>query len=300
MDLWRELSGLVLDAAAVLPFRARKVPDAMRRGIEARIAQARGAEKPIRVLAKEKRTASVFIYDVIGDPWDGTTAKKFQRDLAALGELDRIDIFINSPGGSVFDGITIHNVLARNRARKVVVVDGLAASIASFVAMAGDEIRMAENAMMMIHDPWAIAIGGPADMRKMADTLDEIRDSMLATYARRTGMDADAVAALMRDETWMGAAEAVEMGFADEAVEPVDAAALARFDLSAFTNVPECLVAAGASPASPTSSAPAAPPPAAAENSVPADPADEDRLRALAARRAKATRALTNSRRATA
>jgi ATP-dependent Clp protease protease subunit len=135
-------------------------------------------------------------------------------------------------------------------------------------------------------------------MRKMADTLDEIRDSMLATYARRTGMDADAVAALMRDETWMGAAEAVEMGFADEAVEPVDAAALARFDLSAFQNVPENLRAPSAPAAPPTP-----PPPAQDDPSViapTADPADEDRLRALAARRAKATRALTNSRRATA
>jgi hypothetical protein len=156
--------------------------------------------------------------------------------------------------------------------------------------MAGDEIRMAENAMMMVHDPWAIAIGGPADMRKMADTLDEIRDSMLATYARRTGMDADAVAALMRDETWMGAAEAVEMGFADEAVEPVDAAALARFDLSAFQNVPEVLKASAhaesQSVAGEEERAAAAPDAAA----PPANPADPERLRALAARRAKAIR----------
>lgn len=167
--------------------------------------------------AKEK-SADIWIYQDIGDGWfEGFTAKKFAEDIKSLGEVDLLNIFINSPGGDVFDGVAIYNILRRHSARIIVEVDALAASIASLIAMAGDEIRMAENALMMIHNPWGMAIGDSAAMRRAADDMDKVRDnSILPAYTKKTGMVRDEIALLMDEETWMSAAEAKELGFIDE------------------------------------------------------------------------------------
>jgi hypothetical protein len=115
-----------------------------------------------------------------------------------------LEIHINSPGGDVFEGTTIHNMIkAHKAATKTVIIDGLAASIASIIAMAGDKIVMPKNAMMMIHDPSMVAWGRPEDLTKAADTLTKVRGTLVSTYADRTGLDAAEVAQLMAEETWV-------------------------------------------------------------------------------------------------
>ena len=125
---------------------------------------------------------------------------------------------------------------ARLLARKVVFIDGIAASVASVIAMAGDEINIAANGFIMIHEPFTVAFGTAADLRKTADQLDKINDSILNTYAVRTGAPENIIGDMMAAETWMNAEEAVELGFADKITEEV--AIAAHFDLSQFHNVP--------------------------------------------------------------
>ncbi|MBF0095600.1 MAG: Clp protease ClpP, partial [Alphaproteobacteria bacterium] len=178
--------------------------------------------------------AEILIYDEIGA--FGITAKQFADDLKAVGKAARITLRINSPGGSVFDGLAIHNSLKRLSARKTVWIDGIAASIASVIAMAGDEIVMPENAMMMIHDPAGVVVGTAMDMRAMAEALDRIKGGLVAAYRDRTGKPDAEVEQMMASETWLTAAEAVAAGFADRVDKPIRATA--HFDLSRFRNAP--------------------------------------------------------------
>jgi ATP-dependent Clp endopeptidase proteolytic subunit ClpP len=195
-----------------------------------------------RITATSKGAAEILIYDEIVSPfWTdmlgmGVSAKSFAQELKALGELTALTIRINSPGGDVFEGHAIHSLLRTHAAQKTVYIDGIAASIASVIAMAGDRIVMPENAMMMIHDPAGGVFGTAADMRQWATTLDKISDSIIATYARKTGRDRDEIAQLMHDETWMTAEDAKAHGFADVIDAPVEA--VASFDLSRFKKVP--------------------------------------------------------------
>lgn len=201
----------------------------------------RGA-KPYEIKAKGT-VGEIFLYDVVGDPWDGTTAKQFAADLNAIGDVGTLNIYINSPGGSVFDGVAIYNVLKRHRARKVVQIDGIAASIASVIAMAGDEIQIAANGMMMIHDPWAVGMGSAKDFRKLADSLDKVREAILSSYINRSTSSADQLSKWMAEETWFTAEEAVDAGLADSMTEEVAIAAFANLDLSPFRHVPDSLKA---------------------------------------------------------
>lgn len=202
----------------------------------------------IRIVNRGDKSAEVLIYGDIGESlWsEGVTAKKFAEDLKALGRVDTLNVRINSGGGSVFEGVAIYNQLARHRAKVYVDIDGLAASIASVIAMAGQEIRIAENALMMIHNPMGMAVGESGDLRKMADVLDQVKETLVATYARRTGRGADEIGALMDAETWMTGAEAVERGFADVVTEEIKLAALAGADLSRFRHPPKIIEAARA------------------------------------------------------
>lgn len=158
------------------------------------------------------------VFDFIGSDWmgEGVTAKGVARALADAGEAERIVVRINSPGGEVFEGTAIYNQLRGVAAEKTVRVEvhGLAASMASVIAMAGDEIVMAEGSMMMIHNPWSFAIGDEHEMRKQADLLSKLKDSAIDIYARKSGKRAKQIATMMDDETWMTADEAVENGFA--------------------------------------------------------------------------------------
>ena len=186
-----------------------------------------------------ENSADVFIYDSIGDSHGGITAKDFAGELKKVGLVDYLNVFINSDGGSVFDGMTIHEHLRRHPAYVTTYIDGLAASIASVIALAGDEIVMAANAMMMIHDPWATTSGSAEEMQKSAEVLDKVRKQILNVYIRRTGSDRDTIETMMRDETWMDAAEAVALGFVDRVSGIQDVAA--HFDLSRFRHSPNAL-----------------------------------------------------------
>lgn len=166
----------------------------------------------------------------------GITAQDFKRDLDAIGPVANLDININSAGGDCFDGFAVYNLLQAHPARKVVTVLGVAASMASVIAMAGGEVVMPDNAMMMIHDPAGGVIGESDDMRKYADLLDALRDSIVGAYAKRTGLPDAKVRQLMTAETWLSAAEAVELGFADRVADPVKA--VAAVDLSKFKHAP--------------------------------------------------------------
>lgn len=222
---------------------------------------ARGRTGTIRLEAAGTE-ASLYIYDFVGqDFWgEGVSARSVQKDLEALKDIEVLHVYINSPGGDVFDGVTIFNLISRVRARKVVHIDGLAASIASVIAMAGDEIEIASNGMMMIHDPWAFAMGSADELRKTADVLDTIRDTIAGTYVARTGGARDEIVALMADETWMDADEAVERGFADRKVEATRAEDLTRFDLQAmgFRHPPQAVAETPDMPATETPDMPEA------------------------------------------
>jgi ATP-dependent Clp protease protease subunit len=178
--------------------------------------------------------AEVAIYDEIGAY--GVSAKGFLSELGALPEGTPVDLRLNSPGGSVFDAVAIHNALKRHEGTVTVWIDGIAASAASYIAMAGDEIVMPENAFLMIHDPSGLVMGTAEDMRAMAGTLDKIAAGMTRGYAGRSGKTEDEIAALMAAETWFSAAEALEAGLATQLAEPVRIAA--SFDIARFRNAP--------------------------------------------------------------
>ncbi|WP_397544450.1 head maturation protease, ClpP-related [Roseovarius salis] len=184
--------------------------------------------------------AEVLIYDEIGAY--GVSAKGFLAELGALPDDAEIVLRLNSPGGSVFDAVAIHNALSRHNGPVTVWIDGIAASAASYVAMAGDAIVMPENAFLMIHDPSGLVMGTAADMREMAGTLDKIAASMTRGYAARSGKPEDEIAALLAAETWFDAAEALEAGLATQLAEPVRIAA--SFDIARFRNAPPELVEA--------------------------------------------------------
>lgn len=203
-------------------------------------------------LKKVENNAELILYGEISDmSWwgDEITPKQLSDDLAAMGDVSQITVRINSGGGDVFAGMAIHSMLTRHKASVTVYVDGLAASIASIIAMAGDKIIMPKGAMMMIHNPWSGVWGDANEMRKMADTLDQIRDSLVAVYADKTGMSAEDIIPLLDAETWLSAAEAVSQGFATEVEEKLSVAASIRgstatingiqVDWSKFANAPK-------------------------------------------------------------
>ncbi len=204
-------------------------------------------KKWYRIEAKKDRTAEILIYEQIGkNYWDdsGVSAKEFVKELNAL-DVDTITLRINSPGGNVFEGNVIYNALRAHPAEVDVHIDGIAASIASVIAMAGDTINIPENGMIMIHDPSGGTWGTSADMRKTAEALDKIKIGIIAAYRGKTDLENDTLAEMMTEETWMTAEEAVEQGFADVVGEPTHATA--HFSqLKNFKNTPERLFAAQA------------------------------------------------------
>jgi ATP-dependent Clp endopeptidase proteolytic subunit ClpP len=176
----------------------------------------------------------VSIYDEIG--FGGVTAKSFLAELKKLSG-QRVHLRINSVGGSVVEGAAIYNALRRHKGGLVVHIDALAASMASVIAMAGDETLIADNALVMIHNPWGMTMGDADELRKEADILDKLKATLVNAYVRKTGMEAEQVAQMMDDETWLDATEAVALGFADAIEDGIEAAASitpeaarARFD----------------------------------------------------------------------
>jgi ATP-dependent Clp protease protease subunit len=192
-----------------------------------------------KVRAVGKKSAEVYLYDEIGaSMWGGgISAKSVADEIKSLGQVETIQVRINSPGGDVFDGLAIYNTLARHPAHVETHIDGMALSIASVIAMAGNEVHMAENAMLMIHDPWTVAMGSADEFRKKADLMDQVKGNLVDTYARRAGLPAEQIAALMSEETWLTAKDAQHLGFVDEIAEELQLAA--SFDLSRFRNAPK-------------------------------------------------------------
>ena len=188
--------------------------------------------------------ADLFIDgEIVSDEWyeSDTSAAGFRDSLKQLGDVETINLHINSPGGSVFEGIAIYNMLKNNPAQINVYVDALAASIASVIAMSGDNIFMPSNSMLMIHNPWTVAMGNANDLRKQADALDRIGELSVTTYLDKAGdkLDADTLHQLMDDETWLTAQEAVDYGLATEVIDANQMAACADPDfLKRFRNVP--------------------------------------------------------------
>lgn len=173
----------------------------------------------------------IRIYDEIS--WFGITAADFVRELDRVSSA-QIALHLDSPGGDVFDGIAIYNALRQHPARVNVTVDSIAASIASVIAMAGDTVTMAKGAMLMIHEPFALVIGDARDMRKQAEALDLMGDSLAGIYAQRAGGEVAEWRARMAEETWYSDQDAVDARLADKVSG--DVATKNRFDLSIFRN----------------------------------------------------------------
>ena len=178
--------------------------------------------------------AEVLIYDEIGAY--GVTAKGFLAELGAMADDAAIDLRLNSPGGSVFDAVAIFNALKRHAGEITVWIDGIAASAASYIAMAGDSVVMPQNAFLMIHDPSGLVMGTAEDMRSTADALEKVKGSLIQGYAAKSGKPDGEIAALMAAETWLDAEEALALGLIDRIAEPVKLAA--SFDIARFRNAP--------------------------------------------------------------
>ena len=189
--------------------------DALRAKLDTKQRAPRGPWYSISNATAER--AQVRIYDEIG--YWGVDADTFARDLESI-TAGEIEVAINSPGGSVFQGLAIYNALRTHPARVVTRVDGLAASAASFIAQAGDDRIMVESSQMMIHDAMAAVAGNADDMREVADFLDRQSANIAELYASRSGMDVAKFVDMMAAETWMTATEAVEHGLADSVLKP--------------------------------------------------------------------------------
>lgn len=170
----------------------------------------------------ESTDATITMYDMIGsDGWsEGVTAKRVSAALRSIGERD-VTVMINSPGGDFFEGLAIYNLLREHAHKVTVKVVGLAASAASVIAMAGDEIQVAKSGFLMIHNAWSVVIGNRHDLRSAADVMEQFDASMAGLYSAAAGISAADAAKLMDAETWMGGQAAVDAGFAT-ALLPAD------------------------------------------------------------------------------
>ncbi|EEC8032305.1 Clp protease ClpP [Escherichia coli] len=180
----------------------------------------------------------VRIYDEIGGY--GVKASALTDEINACGNASEIHLSIHSPGGDIFEGLAIYNALKNHPAKKIVHIEGMAASMASFIAMCGDHIVMPENAMMMIHAPRGVTAGVSGDVRRFADLMDKLGDTMAETYAGRTGRSKQEITSMMEAETWMDGNECKANGFADEVIPAITA--MARIEskrIGDFSNMPE-------------------------------------------------------------
>jgi ATP-dependent protease ClpP protease subunit len=206
----------------------------------------------IRAAVKDSEL-TIEVYGVIGSSFweDGVTATQVSEQLSsAAGKASSVKVRINSPGGSCFEGVTIYNLLRSCGLPVTTVVDGLAASAASVIAMAGDKIQMGRGTLLMIHPAWMMAAGSADELRKEADILDKITGQMVGIYSKRTGGDAATIAELVAAETWLTPDEAIGLNFADEMTdeEGDTASVAAAFDLSVFAKTPESLIPAASEP----------------------------------------------------
>jgi len=195
-----------------------------------------------RMLNKSNDRGEIWLYGSIGADWfgDGVTAKQFADDLKKLGTVNAIDLRINSDGGVVTDARAMYNLLVEHKAKVNVHIDGIAASAASFLAMAGDTIEIAEGGFVMVHNARGVTIGDAGDHERMGGVLRQVNQTIIDTYVARTKRDAKQVKKWMDAETWFTGKEAVANGFADKIVENMKvAASLAHPEM--FRNLPAAL-----------------------------------------------------------
>lgn len=204
-------------------------------------ARAEGGEPAIRVEASDSE-AHIYVYDVI-DAWWGASAAALIAALADAGDR-QVHLHINSPGGDVFEARAMASAIVAHPGNVISHIDGLAASAATYLALAANEVRMTEGGLFMVHNSWTIAYGNKAELRSTADLLDKIDGTILADYARRTGASAEQVKAWMDAETWFTPQEALDAKF----IDAIDAntkreakaqASAARWNLSAYANAPQ-------------------------------------------------------------
>lgn len=174
------------------------------------------------------KSAEMFIYGVIGDSWDGIDAQMILNEIKAMGDVESLDVHINSPGGLVSDGIAIHSALKRLKGKVTTYNDGLAASMASVIFQAGDRRVMAEGSLLMIHDPISWVFGNARAMRKEAEVLDTHKESLMSIYLNAGFSDGDEakLAELLSEETWLKGEDAIAYGLADEVEGELRVAAL--------------------------------------------------------------------------
>ena len=189
-------------------------------------------EKWYNIQNKAGETAEVYIFDEIGTY--GVTAQEFINDIKDLKDLP-LNLRINSLGGDVFDGMAMYNVIKRREAKTTVYIEGIAASIATIIALGADEVVMAENSLFMIHNAWGGTMGEAKDMRKTAETLDKISGELTDIYRKKTGLSYDVLSEMMDEETWLNAEEAFELGFVDTISDSIKVAA--KYDVSKFKNI---------------------------------------------------------------
>lgn len=200
-----------------------------------------------KMKALNEDKAEIYIYSDIGYDWwlEKSTAQQFAEELNALGDVKYIDLHINSNGGDVFDGQAIHTLIKNHKGFVTAYIDGLAASIATVIAMGADKVIMPKNAMMMIHNAWTGLYGNANDLRKMADDLDHINDTIVHTYLAKVKDKTDeaTIRDLMNKESWLNAEECLSLGLCDEVSEPVKmAACLTKEQAHKFKNAPKELI----------------------------------------------------------
>ena len=203
-------------------------------------ATARYWNKPIdkadwyKIEALSEDNTELMIYDVIG--WPFNDAGEIIRALAGVTSKT-VTVRINSPGGDVFDAMAIFNALQAHKSKVITRVESLAASAASFIALAGKEVQAYQNAMVMIHDPWVLAAGNQYDLREIADILEKISGNMVDIYSQNSNIGKKEIRDMLKAETWFTAKEAKEKGFIDTIID--GKAVKAQFDLSMFAHVPD-------------------------------------------------------------
>ena len=207
----------------------------------------------VRSAAEEGQENTISILDVIGsDFWgDGVTAKRIDAALRSIGNNDVV-VNVNSPGGDFFEGLAIYNRLREHNAKVTVKILGIAASSASVIAMAGDEIQIARAGFVMIHNTWVVAAGDRNQFREVADWLEPFDGAAVDIYAARTGMDEAELAAMLDKETWIRGTEAVDRGFADDflasdEIKSDPSSEAGRKPLGAAQKIEQLLAQAGAS-----------------------------------------------------